>query len=720
MGVNDQNNYGMRTELAAVTAGLAALAGWCGGAEAVLWWLTGRAWGAPILWEIVTRWGLVPARWGWWGYAPSACAALAALGAGIGAWRLLTIESERHVRGFILHRDPKVIACALRPGKSEAAGVHIHPQIAISQRQECNHFMIVGDTGAGKTTVLSPIVQEAIARGDKVLLFDSKGDFTQKVAEPFTLLSPTDSRSSRWILGRDIRTKLEAQSLAATLVQEPPGGSKSDPMWVQGSRALLAGLITDLQARYGEKWDFSHLAYKSAAALADWERLKAVIAREAPMCTILLGGEDAESPNRTTMGFLMNIVSSLTNVIHLGVSAHELRSNPGWSVRSWLAGKSPATVIIGYRGEQSEQMSQAWAASIIERIVRQVGGMSDAAPEQRRIWLVIDETPVAGYIPSITTALTTCRSKGARVALGFQTRAQVREKYSRDTATIWEGQCGIKIISALGATEDQEWGSQLLGEREVDRYVHTLSQQSHSDNGGQHSASWQRVREPILMPATFGQELGMQTDSRGRLKGPRALVMAGRSAAILDWPLTPRVSLREPVVDARWIQPGYHPPTWGRDPPAVAPEIAGSLAKTGEQKTDKPKKVQEQAPTVTTVTTTQDLADLPAIPGQQQEPQESPTERAVEGVFEHVLDAAAPGAGLAARILGPASDAAPAAPTGQPSVQTVTIKRQGQEDVRETDHEPEEEWSICCTSPRAPTPARHWSWVSGYPSMIAS
>lgn len=688
MSVNDPNAYGLRWEMSVTAAAMAAMAGWIGGAETVLWWLAGRTYPPVVLWQIVSTWGLVPARWGFWGYVPAATAILAALGAGVGALALLTVESERHVRGFVLHRDPKVIARVLRPGKREPAGVHIHPQIAISQRQECNHFMIVGGTGAGKTTILWPIVQEAIARGDKVLLFDSKGDFSQKVPEPFTLLSPTDARSSRWILGRDIRTKLEAQALAGTLIQEPPGGSKSDPMWVQGSRALLAGLITDLQARYGEKWDFSHLAYESAAALADWERLKAVIAREAPMCTILLGGEDAESPNRTTMGFLMQIVSSLTQVIHLGVSAHELHANPGWSVRSWLAGKTPNTVVIGYRGEQSEQMSQAWAASIIERIVRQVGGMSDAAPEQRRVWLVIDETPVAGYIPSITTALTTLRSKGTRVALGFQTRAQVREKYSKDTATVWEGQCGIKIISALGATEDQEWGSHLLGEREVDRYAHTLSQQSHSDNGGQHSASWQRTREPILMPAAFGQELGMQTDSRGRLKGPRALVMAGRSAAILDWPLTPRVSLREPVVDARWIRPGYQAPAWGRDPPAVAPEIAGSLPKSGEQ-TNKPKKVQEQATTIT-VTPAQD-PDLPVLPGQQEPQESSPTDRAAQGVLEHVLDMAAPGAALAAKILGLVADtAASATPTGQPVqivTATVTKRRETEKEVENEDEQ---------------------------------
>ena len=685
MPVNDPNSHGMRTELSAVTAGLAALAGWSGGAELALWALAGHTYGPLVLFDVVVHWGLIPARWGTWGYLPTACAVLAAIGAGIGAWHLLTVESERHVRGYILHRDPRVVARALRPGKGEAGGVHIHPQIPISQRQETSHFMVIGGTGAGKTTILWPWIREAIARGDKVLIFDSKSDFTQRVPEPFTLLSPTDARSSRWILGRDIRTKLEAQALADTLIQEPPGGSKSDPMWVQGSRALVAGMIVDLQTRFGEKWGLAHLAYECAAALADFEMLKALTLREAPICIMLLGGEDAEGPNRTTMGFLSQIVSAFTNIIHLGVSAADMKQNPGWSVRGWLSGKTPSTVVIGFRGEQNERMSQGYAASIIERVVRQVGGYPDAAPEQRRIWLCVDETPVAGFIPSITTALTTLRSKGTRIVLGFQTLAAVRERYSKDTAQVWEGQCDIKILGKLTAGADQEWASRLLGEREVDRYQHQVSQQSHSDAGGQHNASWQRVREPILMPSSFGQEMGMQKDRRGRLKGPRALLLAAGEAALLDWPLVPRGGLREPVVDARWIQPGYQAPPWGRDPPALAPQIAGSLPKTGEQ-TDKPKKPAQEQTTTTVVAPAQD-PDLPILPGQQEPQESSPTERVTEAAMEHVLDAAMPGASLAARILGLVADAAPPTPTGQP-VQTVTIiKQQGQE----TEQEPEDE-----------------------------
>ena len=677
-GVNDPNLYGDRTGLAALVAGIAALVGWSVGAEMVLYHY--KTFQPPVaLFHLILRWGLVPAPWGWRRFVPAVGALMFGGSAGWAVWRWLTIPPERHVRGFVLHHGPRQIAAALKPPKGEIEGVHIHPQVVISQRQETYHYMVVGGTGAGKTTILWPWVQQAIARGDRVLIFDSKGDFTQKVPLPFTLLSPTDARSSRWVLGRDVRTPLEAHALSTTLIQEPPGGTKSDPMWIQGSRALLAGLVIDLQTRFGEQWGMAHLAYECAAALSDFDRLKTVILREAPICIILLGGEDAEGPGRTTMGFLAQIVASFTNVIYLGVAAADQAKNPGWSIRGWLTGKTPPTVVLGFRGEQSKEMSQIFVASVIERVVRQIGGFKDTAPDKRRIWLVIDETPEAGYVPSITTSLTTLRSKGARVVLGFQTLASVREKYSKDVAHIWEGQCDIKIIGKLTAGADQEWASRLLGDREVERYQHQLSQQPGNDQRGQHSSSWQRVREPILMPSSFGQELGMQTDSRGRLLGPRALMFGGDQAAILDWPLTPRTVLREPVVDARWIQPGYKPPAWGKTPP----DIAAPPASAAPAQPDPKRKEQTQAVTAMVPVPTQD-PDLPGAPVPKSEPDIG--DHLAEEVAGHMLDMALPGAGLAARILGLASQsqATPSAPQ-QPGIAPPT---QEQEQDRDQEQEP--------------------------------
>ena len=674
---NNPNLYGDRTGITIVVAVVAVVAGWVASIEALLWWHDGRVFGFGVLLSILIKWGLVPVREfrGWQGGIPLGVAILFGSVVGWGAWRWLTIQPERHVRGFVLHRDPRAIAAALKPGKTEAPGVLIHPEVQISQALETRHIMIVGGSGGGKTTILWPLIHQAQARGDRVLLFDSKGDFTENLGGAFTLLSPTDARSARWVLGNDILTAIDAHALTETLIQSPPGGDK-EPMWTNGARALLLGVITDVQRRYGKKWGFRTLAQAVAASLADFETLKNIIAQEDPAMLSLLGGEDAKGPSRTTMGFLVQVATSVRHVINLGVAGADLSQNPGWAVRAWLSGKTPSVAVVGFR-DSARSLSQTWASSLIEQIARQVSDMPDAAPQDRRIWLIVDEAPRAGRVPSITDALTTARSKGVRVILGIQSLAQIREVYTRETATVWAGQTASKIICQTTAPEDQKWCSDLLGEREVERYTHQFSQQTGSD-GGQHSSSWQRVREPVLLPASFGQEL------RVYQTGPRALLMSGGAAALLDWPFPTLQKHRPAYVAARWTQPGYARPVWGKAPPDVA--APPSAPDRPDNDKGKPRGPAPTPPTPAPIPSG-DLPDFPAAPAAQ----ESPSDHLATEAVGHVLDAVVPGASLAARILGLAAQAAGQTPPASLQQTAPLLPGQGQEEEREDDGRGSEE-----------------------------
>ena len=644
--INDPNNFNGRLELTIGGAVVGFLGGWIGGLQLMLW-SQGRAPASlSQIWAGAARFGLIIHGWGWRGYGPLAAAVGAASVVAGALWWLMTVPAERHVRGFVLHRTPKRIVRILAPAKHEPAGITLHPRIRIDQYTECRHLLIVGGAGSGKTTILWPLIQQAQARGDQMLIFDSKGDFTQKLPAPFALLSPTDARGGRWRVGHDIRTRLDAQALAETLIKD----NEKDPMWSQGSRALLVGLVSDLQARHGTRWGMAHLAHAAAAALGDFATLKAIIGREDPLSLSLLGGDEAEGPNRTTMGFLVQLAAALTQVINLGVASYDLRDNAEWSVRSWLAGRQPPVVVLGFR-DSARSLSQAFASSLIEQTVRQVSDMPDAAPDQRRIWLIIDEAPRVGKVPSITDALATARSKGLRVVLGIQSLAQVREVYTRDTATTWAGQTATKIICQTTAPDDQEWCAKLLGDREVDRFQHQVATQTGRD-GGQHNQSWQRVREPVLMPAAFGRDLKVLKG-----QGPRALLMAGGEAALLQWPFPALQTHRPDRLEARWIQPHYQRPAWGKTPPDVGkPSAPAAVAPLSKKKPEKEPLVQAMG------TPRMDPEAPHPLPAG------TPDAGLTDPIPDLVLDHLAPGLGLLAKILGPVEavstlSSAPAPPT---------------------------------------------------------
>ncbi len=532
--------------------------GYIGGMEGLLWYV-----GQPLtpareipawIYHIVRVYGVVPPVVGGW--IPAALAVGLGIGFGVMGWRLATRSNVRHIRGTQIITDAKTVAANFRPFQGGLKGVSVHPQVQIGEHAECRHLMLLGGAGSGKTTILHRMLREIIRRGDRVILLDFKADFTSSLDCPITLLSPTDARSARWALGRDIRTKLDALALAETLIPLPSGG---EPIWARGARGLLVGLIVHLQAKHKTGWGFAHIAELASHVLTNYKLLVEIVKKNHPPAKAYLMGADS----KTTQSFLAELSGALTHVIELGVADYAAQKQYGrWSVRGWLApdSKLPRVAVIGWRAS-SKELSQAWAASLTEQMVRQIGDMPDCDPNERRIWLVLDEVAQMGKVPSVGDSLTTLRSKGVRTILGLQSVAQIDEAYGRNALTTWAGSIASKIICQLSSPNDQQFGASLLGDHEVEIYTH----QSTQSNGlVSHSGSWQRAREPVMLPSELGTEIGPG------FRGVKALVVTGnKKVALLRWPFFLSRKVRKSRVLARWVGPDYVRPVWGESPPPV-------------------------------------------------------------------------------------------------------------------------------------------------------
>lgn len=626
------NNPGLWSAGAAIAGGIAALVGTAHLIDHL-----------PILTILKASESLNPLAFG---ILPAVAAAAGAAAAGAIGWFGVHQEAERHVRGPKLSRlDHRPARKALKP-RRKSQGLSIHPQIRISEEQECRHMLLLGGSGSGKTSILWPVINQAVERGDKCLIFSFKGDFQQKAAFPFSLLAPWDARSVHWQLGRDIRTRLHAESLAKTLCPDPESGEK---IWAQGAQGLLTAVISGVQRKHGEKWGFFQLARACSIALSDYDALVKTVMQESPLAKAFLMGKDS----KTTASYLAQMASGLSDVVNLGVADSSSRGKP-WSVTDWLAGRTPGATILGYLPE-SEGLSKAYCASIIEQIVKQVLSFDDCDPNERRIWLFLDEVPQAGKIPSITSALEAARSKGCRVVLGMQGVAQLEEHgYSKNTLRIWAGQCSIKIISNLTDPDDQKWGSNLLGERDILRYQRTIT---NSNTSGSNSGVYQPVKEALMMPGEFGEELRVVPEM-----GPRALLIAPGAKALLQWPFPALQTFRKARVDAGWTQPDFDRPVWGAVPPRTGTPTQGSESASV---------VAPQA-THTTTQVVIEQQDTQAAQAPAPVAGDGLADMAADHVVSTGLDAALPGAGALFELMsmaGPDGPATPAPGTRQQQTQ---------------------------------------------------
>ena len=642
---------GERPMISILAAAVAAAAGYVGGLE-LLNWQAGGGW-IPLpkipalVWSLVKTKELVPAIPGGW--FPALCAVVGAVVGGTIGWTISTRQNVRHLHGLHLYSDPRAAAKSFRPLLG-GPGVRVHPQVQIGMSAECAHFLILGGPGSGKTTALWTMLQDIVTRGDRVLILDFKGDFTRDLPKPITLLAPADARGVRWALGQDIRTRLDASALAETLIPLGHG----EPIWAQGARGLLVGLLSHLQTTKGTAWGFQDIAEAAARVLVDYKLLVSIIIKEHPPAKAFLMGADS----KTTASYLGMMAGALTHVIELGVSDYSIpKEKGGWSVQWWLRGgyKGPKVAVLGWR-PSSKELSQAFAASLIEQVVRQLSDLPDCAPSDRRVWLVLDEAAQLGKVPSISDALVTLRSKGVRVVLGLQSIAQVEQSYDKQTLSIWSGATDTKILCRLKSKEDQRFASELLGKRTVERYSHQISQ-SYGTGGPTRSGSWHRAEEPVMPEADFGHKLG---PTKG---GVRALVFAGGAsgAALLDWPFhqSPSPQIRAPRVQARWVKPDFKRPRWGETPPPVAdvPPDDESDRKPSPDKTQTQEK-EGAAPTAKEQEgagqrkTTMQPGQAPTGGKRSIEKEAEPQGDPLDAVATVAVDAVAPGLGTGLDLIG--------------------------------------------------------------------
>jgi hypothetical protein len=87
----------------------------------------------------------------------------------------------------------------------------------LPQEEEVKHVLMVGRPGVGKTVALSAVIARLMARGARGVIYDNKGDYTERFFRPGKdlLFNPLDTRCAGWNLFNDIDTQMDVDAIAA-------------------------------------------------------------------------------------------------------------------------------------------------------------------------------------------------------------------------------------------------------------------------------------------------------------------------------------------------------------------------------------------------------------------------------------------------------------------------------------------------------------------------
>ena len=116
-------------------------------------------------------------------------------------------------------------------------------------RAETQHTIVSGTTGSGKTVLISELVAQIRARGERCVIYDKMGSYTRSFfdLDRDVLLNPLDARSPRWSPFFEARNPRDFDTMAAALI--PQQKDTVDPFWVTAARQLFANGAAVLRER---------------------------------------------------------------------------------------------------------------------------------------------------------------------------------------------------------------------------------------------------------------------------------------------------------------------------------------------------------------------------------------------------------------------------------------------------------------------------------------
>lgn len=490
--------------------------------------LSARGQIAPIVWRVAVS---------------GALAVAPALLLAPSCWRAM--DGLLHVRGpsrLAGRAAVKALNKALRRAVKARPDHYITPLVQYPADLWTRHTLVVGGVGSGKTTALLPIAERVSARGENLVAFDTKGDFTSALPRA-ALIAPWDARSDAWDIARDLRAIGDIRRFAEALV--PQG---TDPFWANASREILVGSILYLRQSQGQLWGWADLA---AELVRPMHELKALMDRFNPTAARLI-----EKPGITAQGILSSLSAHCAPITDLGAAWGHLPLARRVSLVEWALAK-PARAQIIVQGHASyPQLTKFLAQGMLGAVAGLASSPQLSDSWERKLWLIADEAAQMGKAP-LQEICSVGRSKGIRAVIATQDFAQLESIHGKEAVQSLISMCGTLIVGQLAPGQTAETLAKALGSREVERRNVSVSAP-----GGATTVSFAREDLPLYKASELGTRLGKDAKGTGMVMA----LATGGSVYELTWPIVQRRPRRRPHVPAPW--------TTSSSPSAVASSTA--------------------------------------------------------------------------------------------------------------------------------------------------
>ena len=324
--------------------------------------------------------------------------------------------------------------------------------VRIPRRIECEHFLIAGSPGAGKSVLIRGMLKQIRKRKETAIIIDPDCEYVREFYDEErgdAILNPLDLRCPFWTPWLEFRSEqyeIDVDAMVNSLVRGTVRNS-SERFFRNSGRKVLSAVFSKITN------------HDDVRALADFMN------RDLTNLHRDLEGTRAQSlfnpkavPQASAIiGTAQEAVDAFYHLPNRDKTTREW-SALEWSKqrRGWLfmpsteSGRAATTAIQG-----------VWLDTLVRHLM-------DADIGSDRVWIIVDELAALGYQGRIAQLLARGRKRGLAVVVGFQNVSQIRAIYDHEMATTMISMPTTKLILRIDDPETAEWASRLIGGQQAD------------------------------------------------------------------------------------------------------------------------------------------------------------------------------------------------------------------------------------------------------------
>ena len=323
------------------------------------------------------------------------------------------------------------------------------PMMRIPQRSEGQHIELMGDTGAGKTTLIMQLLRQIQARGQSAIVYDPACEFVQRFYDKDRqdiILNPLDKRCPYWGPSEELRRRAEAKAIAASLYQ--PTTDRKGEFFVETPQKIFAHLLT-----------FGPTPQELVHWMANPDEIDRRVQGTEMASMIAKGAQQQRNGVLASLGLIADSLRMLPT---------KEKAETVWSATEW-AERRQGWIFITSKPSEREALRPLHSLCIDLLVLRL---LNEPKEDQRPVWFVLDELASLQRLPQLHTAITENRKSRNPLVLGFQGKAQLEVIYGH-MAEVMLSQPATKIFLKTTEPKAAEWVSNAIGKVEIERMRET-------------------------------------------------------------------------------------------------------------------------------------------------------------------------------------------------------------------------------------------------------